>query len=327
MFVLCPNCQFLVPRDPASGGTPERCPRCDGLLPSVATQPTDSSNDATDSTAREAQAVVVSTPLEADADRPDDTGAIRATASAGRDEALPGPASSMQDPSTPGAVEVDDDAAEPIQVNDRNAAARASTLPSNTVAPDGVAADHIPTPAADARLRSPSSRNSTPAFLDPPAPDSSRRRHGWQALATAALLSLLGMQILLAERARLAADARWRPVLQALCGAIGCRLPAWRQPEEFTMLARDVRMHPQRARALRASVTFRNDARWAQPWPALRLTLSDADGRPLGARTFAPNAYLDTSTRGVLAPGQTARVVIDLHEPGPDVVAFAFEFR
>ena len=324
MFVLCPNCQFLVPRDPTSGGAPERCPRCDGLLPSAATHPTDSSNDSTDSTASEAQAVAVSTPNEADADRPDDTGAIPATASAGSNEALPEHASSTQDPSTPGALDVDDDSAEPIQVNDQNEAPRTPIMSSNTESPD---ADDEPTPAADATLRSESSRSTAPAFLDPPVPDSSRRRHWWQALATFALLGLLGMQILLAERARLAADSRWRPVLQVLCGVIGCRLPAWRQPEEFTVLARDVRIHPQRAGALRASATFRNNARWAQPWPALRLTLSDADGRTLGARTFAPKAYLDTNTRGVLAPGQTARVVIDLHEPGPDVVAFAFEFR
>ena len=327
MFVLCRNCQFLVPRDPVSGGAPERCPRCDGLLPGAATQATDGSNDAEDSTASAVQMVAVTATNEKDADRPDDTGAIRATACAGSDEALPEHASSTQDPSTPGALDVDDDSAEPIQVNDRNPAPRASTLPSNTDAPDGLGAHDTPTPAADATLRSPSSRSTAPAFLDPPAPALSRRRHGWQALATAALLSLLGVQILLAERARLAADSRWRPVLQALCGVIGCRLPAWRQPEEFTMLARDVHMHPQRAGALRASATFRNNARWAQPWPALRLTLSDADGRTLGARTFAPKAYLDTNTRGVLAPGQTARVVIDLHEPGPDVVAFAFEFR
>ena len=327
MFVLCPNCQFLVPRDPASGSAPERCPRCDGLLPGAATQATDGSKDAEDSTAGAVQMVAVTATNEKGADGPDDTGAIRATSSAGSDEASPEQASSTQDPSTLGVLDVDDDSAEPIQVNHRNAAPRASTLPSNTDAPDGPDADDTPTPAADATLRSPSSRNSTPAFLDPPAPDSSRRRHGWQALATAALLSLLGMQILFAERTRLAADARWRPVLQALCDVSGCRLPAWRQPDGFTLLARVVRIHPQRAGALRASATFRNDAPWAQPWPALRLTLSDADGRTLGARTFAPKAYLDTNTRGVLAPGQTARVVIDLHEPGPDVVAFAFEFR
>ena len=58
------------------------------------------------------------------------------------------------------------------------------------------------------------------------------------------------------------------------------------------------------------------------------LTLSDVDGRAVGARAFAPADYLDDATAGgTLAPGQRASVALDVLEPAPDIVAFTFEFR
>ena len=144
----------------------------------------------------------------------------------------------------------------------------------------------------------------------------------------AVLTVTLVLQVLLADRTRLAADARWRPVVAGVCTVFGCDLPPWREPLAFTMLERDVRAHPTTAGALRVSATFRNDARWAQPWPTLMLTLSDVDGRVVGARAFAPADYLDASAAdSVLAPGQRASVALDVLEPAPDIVAFTFDFQ
>lgn len=140
-------------------------------------------------------------------------------------------------------------------------------------------------------------------------------------------LALL-LQLLLADRARLAADPGWRPVVAGVCSLLGCSVPAWREPTAFTMVERDVRGHPRTPGALRVSATFRNDARWAQAWPTLLLTLSDVDGRVVGARAFAPADYLDAAASGTqLAPGQRASVAFDVREPAPDIVAFTFEFR
>lgn len=184
-----------------------------------------------------------------------------------------------------------------------------------------------PTATADGSLRLRPQNAAAPRFLAGPATASLRRRRWLPAAVIVALLLVLGIQSLLADRARLAGDARWRPLLQAVCGIAGCRLPAWRQPLAFTVLTRDVRAHPRIAGALTANATFRNDARWAQAWPELRLTLADADGRTVGARVFAPAEYMGAVPRGTLAPGQIAHISIDLHEPAPAVVAFAFEFR
>ena len=138
----------------------------------------------------------------------------------------------------------------------------------------------------------------------------------------------LVVQLLLADRARLAEDARWRPVVSGLCTVLGCSVPPWHEPSAFTMIERDVRAYPATAGVLRVSATFRNDARWPQAWPVLLLTLSDVDGRVVGARAFTPADYLDDTMAGRrLDPGQRASVAFDVREPAPDIVAFTFEFR
>lgn len=169
-----------------------------------------------------------------------------------------------------------------------------------------------------------------PSFLrrdrHPPRPAVRERR--LVRLGIVVLAVALVLQILLADRARLAADTRWRPVVSGLCGILGCSIPPWREPSAFTMLERDVRAYPATAGVLRVSATFRNDARWPQPWPTLLLTLSDVDGRMVGTRAFLPADYLDAaSVAGQLAPGQRASVAFDVREPAPDIVAFTFEFK
>jgi hypothetical protein len=97
--------------------------------------------------------------------------------------------------------------------------------------------------------------------------------HGrWIWVAVAGLALLLGLQTLLADREQLAAQARWRPLVERLCGVFGCQVPAWREPAALTMLDRQVRPVPDMPGALQVQASFRNDARWAQPWPVLRLT-------------------------------------------------------
>ena len=165
----------------------------------------------------------------------------------------------------------------------------------------------------------------TPSFALRDAPVASRRRG--EVVALVALVLLLAGQLFFGERATLAAQAQWRPLVTAACDAIRCSLPPWREPAAFVMLARDVIAVPDRPGVLRVQASFRNDARWAQPWPALVLTLSDADNRTLGTRRFEPRDYLgDTPASSLLAPGQATQLAFDIVEPAPDVVAFDFRF-
>ena len=149
----------------------------------------------------------------------------------------------------------------------------------------------------------------------------------WALLA--GLLSLLGLQILIAERAHLASDPRWRPLVSAVCTLARCDLPAWREPQALTLLNRDVRPMPGVAGALQIQASFRNDARWAQAWPWLQLSLSDADGRVIGTRVLSPQEYLGQwpTAQETLAPGQAVQVMFGVREPTESTAAFSFDFR
>lgn len=156
-----------------------------------------------------------------------------------------------------------------------------------------------------------------------------RRTPRWQWPVPAGLALLLAVQVLVADRARLAADAGWRPVLAALCATLRCELPAWHEPAAFTMLNREVRPAADQRGVLQVQASFRNDARWAQAWPQLQLSLSDADGRVIGSRVFSPQEYLGhpMPPDDTLAPGQGTQIAFRVREPAASTAAFGFEFR
>jgi hypothetical protein len=205
----------------------------------------------------------------------------------------------------------------------------ASAAPPD-VAPDAHADPDPPQDATAAAVPPTQTRatRAAPSFARAPrlAPAISRKRRVLETAAVGGLLLLLGVQLLLADRARLSADARWRPVVATLCGALGCTLPAWREPSAFRVVERDVRAHG--AQVLRVSARIRNDAHWAQPWPALQLTLSDAHGRAMATRIFQPREYLGGApAQSSLGAGQDVALSMDIVEPGPQAVAFTFDFR
>ncbi|MGN6150431.1 MAG: DUF3426 domain-containing protein [Lysobacteraceae bacterium] len=206
---------------------------------------------------------------------------------------------------------------------------------------DAERSDDVPAEAIVAQA--PPRVATAPAHVAPPAPVRGARRmpsfvhaptartgprERWLPLAIAALCLTLVLQLLLADRARLAADARWRPLLGTLCAALRCDLPPWREPSAFTLVQRDISQDPRRSGALRVTATFRNDARWAQPWPQLRLTLTDANGRASGERSFRAEEYLGgPPDQPMLASGESASVAMDILEPASDIVGYDFAFR
>lgn len=150
---------------------------------------------------------------------------------------------------------------------------------------------------------------------------------GWWSAAFG-LLALLLLQLILADRARLASDAAWRPRLEAACSVLGCSLPPWREPDAFRVTNREVRPHPTAPGALLVTTSFRNDARWPQAWPLVEVALHDLDGQALGLRRFSPVEYLGNAPASpLIAPGQSASATLEILDPGKRAVAFTFDFH
>lgn len=203
----------------------------------------------------------------------------------------------------------------------------AANLPDDTAS---AAATPAATPAA-AQPPSTRSRHArrVPSFVrgSPPV-TTARVAWPWHAAIVALGLALV-LQLLLAQRDELAASARWRPWVEGLCNALPCEIPAWREPHAFTMLNRSVQPSRTLPGALAVEASFRNDARWPQPWPALLLSLSDVEGRQVGMRAFAPSEYHDGAVGAddLIAPGQSATVRLQVREPVPRIVAYTFDFQ
>ena len=221
----------------------------------------------------------------------------------------------------------------PVEVDE----ALAEDSPSPETEPESADSDgitetqEIPAIPADSPPATPSGpRTRAPSFAKPRTTASlaQRRQHRIEWSVAGGLAALLLVQVVASDFDQLAAGSATRPWLQRVCTTLHCTLPPWSEPRALRMLQRDVRANPQRPGMLRISASFRNEARRMQPWPRLRITLADADGRAIAARDFAANEYLGaTPTANGIASGQVAGIAFDVVDPSPRVTAFTFEFR
>jgi hypothetical protein len=353
MFINCPYCRALITTDVATDLPPELCPQCKGPLREPHAQTIGVA--ATPSLSADGTATTTVDIVEPHIDSTEDHSASEHSRSehpASAHSAPEHPASEHSQYAKPHSKDTQSDAMRSddtqtvaaISLTQIEAAtmAAASAEPasskptvSDTVSDEDDATDEaiLASATSVAPVRTPMRRRAgqvTPSFARTSAQTAeASHARAWPAIAAIVGLSgLLILQMLLADRARLAADARWRPLLETLCGALSCDLPPWREPGAFTLLQRDVRQHPTALGALRVTASFRNDARWSQPWPTLQLTLSDVNGRPSGQRSFDAREYLGGApAQQVLASGETATVAMDIVEPAAQIVAYDVRFR
>lgn len=307
MFKPCPNCGFLVALLPGREAS-QRCPRCGSALVGDA--------DVAESAAQAPN------------------GARPASARAGE---RPG-SHDVHEAQRIDATRIGDAAAAD---GDRVPRSRVDDSASASAADAASMSDGI-VPTSDAAVAGAdddgSGASSDPALAPPRAtvdgPSFARRRERampggrrWPwAVALAALALLLALQLLLSQRVELARDARWRPVVLQACNLLGCDVPAWHAPGDYAMVARGVRPDPRRPGVLRVTATVRNDARWAQPAPTVVLSLSDVDGRLVGARAVPPPLY--GRRAGLLvAPGDSLDIAFDVREPAGHVESFDFQLQ
>lgn len=356
MFINCPNCGALVATNLATDLPPERCPSCRfGLLDDpdgAASSPGPAAKPAPAPTARPLPAFVtpplatppspapapstaaqpvapVFVPLRPARSTPDapDTAEEAAEASGAVEEAVEGAGKVDEDEATPTIRDASAEAEQPAPVPTAAIPAIPEAGGSDDEDPASdtdtdTDADPISDPTAAPAPRA------APRFAQPSQADTATAPSRRMIAVAAGLALLLVVQLLLAERARLAQHAAWRPVVAGLCTVLRCQLPAWRDPATLTVEQRDVRPVEGRPGVLQVSATIRNDARKAQAWPRITLSLSDIDGRTLGLRTFEPAEYLLQPPANVtLASGESAAIGLEIVEPSPHAVAFNFRFH
>ncbi|PPU47660.1 hypothetical protein XarbCFBP7697_19225 [Xanthomonas arboricola] len=321
-----------VPIVPPPSAPPATAPHSDSVPLDILLPPGDASQTAADAAEPDRLAWTTATTRQLPGDPAEDTAAGRSDTHAG----LAGIAAAQS-----AAVHPRDVAAAGVAGTDRQREHGTASAPASDLAAPPAPGTDPDTDAEPSGNDAGAAGAAAPAQFQPlpaqAAPAFARRGLGRPRLRASGrqwalllgLVGLLALQIVIADRAQLAADARWRPLVSAACAVARCTLPAWREPAALTLLNREVRPLPGVPGVLQIQASFRNEARWAQAWPWLQLSLSDADGRVIGTRVLAPQEYLGQppAAQDTLAPGQAVQVAFRVREPAASTAAFSFDFR
>jgi predicted Zn finger-like uncharacterized protein len=162
-------------------------------------------------------------------------------------------------------------------------------------------------------------------LLPPPAPARPTAKI-WKILA-GPLALLFALQLVHNYRATLARHPQLGPAVVGLYGMFGLSLkPDW-DLHAYEILQWHVGSDPIQPGTLKVRASIKNVARFAQPYPMLRLVLEDRWGEQVRAREFQPAEYLDpaTASNRLLGPAQQTTATISIVDPGPDAEGFRFD--
>ncbi|HEX7964087.1 MAG TPA: DUF3426 domain-containing protein [Gammaproteobacteria bacterium] len=153
-----------------------------------------------------------------------------------------------------------------------------------------------------------------------PAPRRPLRAAAWW-VGIFLLLMVLVAQWVNLDRDLLAQNPVIGTSLQALYASLGHPLTKHADAADWQVGALNVTSDPDSGGALSITGALTNGAGTVQPWPVLRVVLTDRFGEPLRARDFKPAEYLPAAQLG--SPSLAARFRLDVVDPGPDAVGFS----
>jgi predicted Zn finger-like uncharacterized protein len=167
-----------------------------------------------------------------------------------------------------------------------------------------------PEPAPEARLEPDPEPRFEPFLFDagPPtilelhdeAPPTGRS-WPWVLASLLGLVLLAGQMLLHFRTDLIAASPGARPAFATACELLGCRIELPHKIDLIGIESSDLAPDQQQPGTLHLATTLRNRAPYAQNWPHLEITLTDAQERPLLRRSLAPAEYL--SAQSPLADG------------------------
>ncbi len=159
-----------------------------------------------------------------------------------------------------------------------------------------------------------------------------KRASLWKIIAGLLLILLLSLALLTQLALFRSIDIihyfpQARPWLKQFCQYAPCRIHARRDVDQIRILERDIRANPQNKKALLITATIVNQANFSQPYPDIRVTLSDLTGTVVAQRRFSPANYLGSlnSPFLLMKPGTPVHIRIGVLDPGRDAVNFEFQ--
>ena len=117
-------------------------------------------------------------------------------------------------------------------------------------------------------------------------------------LATGVLGGVLAVQCIYLYRMEIArALPGLRPLMTQACAALGCEIPFPRDAGLIALDASELQSEPGKPGQYVLHATVNNRAEYAQTWPHLELTLTDAGDSPIARRVLTPEEWLPPDQR------------------------------
>ncbi len=156
------------------------------------------------------------------------------------------------------------------------------------------------------------------AFFDLEQP--SKKSTGFWLIGIIFGILLLAGQIVYFEGNRLVQNRLLRPWLKKSCQLIGCQLPPYRNLEEIHILK--TTLNTTSPDKVVFDIVLTNQADFPQPYPKLKLTLIDYQGKTFAQRVFSTDNYRPPST--MLKPDQTVEIQLEIVNPDNPVGGYRF---
>ena len=150
------------------------------------------------------------------------------------------------------------------------------------------------------------------------------RRTAWISVVSVVVLTLM-MLVQIAHYWRVDIANRWpstRPWLEEACASFDCTVPYPRDASQINLEASELQIDPERGNMLVLNMTLKNRAAFAQHYPAIELTLTDARDNVVVRRILPPGEWLpdhDKTLSTVAFPANkeiAARLWIDAKDTG-----------
>lgn len=128
--------------------------------------------------------------------------------------------------------------------------------------------------------------------MEEPSGPSPLQQAAWAAGATLLVLALLAQGVLVFRSEIAQSSPQMRLFMESVCAGMDCELPLPHESASITIESSDIQPDASREAFFTLHATLRNRAEFAQAWPHLEITLTDARDKALVRRVLEPKQWL-----------------------------------
>lgn len=145
-------------------------------------------------------------------------------------------------------------------------------------------------------------------------------------LGSVLLSLLLAMQVLHSYRNWFAHQPSTAGIARTFCKLTNCKITPQRDPNNISIISRNVYAHPNESNVLIISAALKNKATYQQPLPLIEVSFLNKKGDTIALRRFRPENYLSERKNKLFNSKETITFKLKIEDPGSEAIRFKFRF-